>query len=304
VWLLLSLAACATPPQSRMLRDVPPAIPVSTELVEVPFYPQRDYQCGPAALSTVINYYQPQTTPDELLSLVYIPQLKGSLQAEMLAALRQFRMLGVEQDGRLESILREVAAGHPVLVLQNLGLDGYPFWHYAVVIGYDLETQTIILRSGEIERLERPFAVFERTWARSQYWSVAAVPFDAVPETAGAEKFTEAAVALEAFLTSSQAYSMYRNGHRRWPRDFTLVMGAANMKLAQGEYVKAEAYYRSAIELQPARAESWNNLAYALLYQGKKLEALEAIGVAIRQAPNNPEFRRSKVEIEATAVAN
>jgi hypothetical protein len=36
-----------------------------------------------------------------------------------------------------DSMFEEVAAGHPVIVLQNLGLSWYPVWHYAVVVGYD-----------------------------------------------------------------------------------------------------------------------------------------------------------------------
>ncbi len=297
LFLMLVLSACASTPQTRQLIEHPPKIPQQVELESVPFYPQQKYQCGPAALATVINFYQKSTTPEQLLPMVYIPELKGSLQAEMLAAVRSYQLLAIEQEGQLDSILTEIAAGHPVLVLQNLGYDFYPFWHYAVVVGYDLSEQQVILRSGEMQRLIRPFAVFERTWARSNYWSVVVVPPDIMPPSATQEAFTEAAIALESSLSSELAASMYRNGHRRWPQSYLLLMGLANSVFSLQQYDRAEALYLQAIELQPQRAEAWNNLAYARIYQGKKIGAVEAVEQAIHLDPTNPEYQASKQEI-------
>ena len=43
----LALSACAVGPERRVLREA--GLPV--ELAEVPFFPQDQYQCGPAAHS-------------------------------------------------------------------------------------------------------------------------------------------------------------------------------------------------------------------------------------------------------------
>jgi hypothetical protein len=295
--LLFSITACVTPPQTLQLRHHTPDIPAQLELESVPFYAQQDYQCGPAALATVINNIKPLTSPEALLPLVYIPALKGSLQAEMLAAVRQFKLLAVEQDGRLESVLREVAAGHPVLVLQNLGFDVYPFWHYAVIVGYDLAQQQLVLRSGEVKRLERPFSVFERTWARAGYWSVVVVPPQVMPQSVTQDKFTEAAVALEPSLSPTSAENMYQNGFERWPQSYVLLMGLANASFGLKEYAKAETLYRQATSLDNQRAEAWNNLAYAQLYQGKQLDAINSIDQALKLDPDNSELKDSKHEI-------
>ncbi len=295
--LLLGISACATTPQTRQLLDHPPDIPPLVELEEVPFYPQQKYQCGPAALATVINYYQQSTSPEQLLPMVYIPQLKGSLQAEMLAAVRQYKLLAIEQDGQLNSILSEVAAGHPVLVLQNLGYGFYPFWHYAVIVGYDLENQQLIMRSGEIKRLVRPFGVFERTWERSSYWSVVVIPPDVMPLTATQESFIQAAVALEPKLLPDLNQKMYQNGFRRWPQSYILLMGLANAAFAKQDYAQAESLYLQATQLDTQRAESWNNLAYAQLFQGKFKAAIMSVNQALELDPENQEFQSSKREI-------
>ena len=85
------------------------------------------------------------------------PQLA---QLEMLAAGRRQGLLAYPLAPRLEAVLREVAAGHPVIVFQNLSLPIYPVWHYAVVIG------------------------FERTWARGQHWSMVLLLPSQLPVTA------------------------------------------------------------------------------------------------------------------------
>lgn len=293
----LLLTACATPYQTRQLKNSPPDIPSASELTSVPFYPQQDYQCGPAALATVINHFGAQTTAEELLPLVYIPELKGSLQAEMLAAARQFGRLAIQQDGRLESILREVSNGTPVLVLQNLGLEAYPFWHYAVVVGYDLHAQQIILRSGEMKRLVRPFSVFERTWERGGFWAVVVVPPDIMPHSVSQAEFVKAVLALESTQLKPSLLAAYQSGVTRWPQSFILQMGRGNAAFALGNYELAQQAFLTATTIKPDRAEAWNNLAYALVRAGHKKRAVDAINQALKLQPEHSEYLNSQAEI-------
>ena len=297
ILLCLLITACATPQQTIDLKISPPNIPVSMELKSVPFYPQRDYQCGPAALASVINHGQIQTSPEDLLPLVYIPALKGSLQVEMLAATSQFDRLSVQLDPKLSVILREVAAGNPVLILQNLGFEAYPFWHYAVVIGYDLQNQEIILRSGEIERLIRPFSVFERTWQRSDFWAVAVVPPDVIPITVPEDSYVRAIVDFENKASRPAIQRAYQTAVQRWPQNYLLHMGRGNAAYALGHYAQAQQAFEYATRIQPERSEAWNNLAYALSRQGDRAGALTAVEQAILLAPDNSDLLENHREI-------
>ena len=98
----------------------------------------------------------------------------GALQLEMTAALRARGLLAYPLRPHLADLLREVQAGNPVLVLQNLGLDWYPRWHYAVVFGYDLDRQIVRLRSGELADRRTGLRAFEQTWARAGHWAIVA----------------------------------------------------------------------------------------------------------------------------------
>jgi len=103
------------------LGDIPPR----SEIDRVPFYFQNEYQCGPAALAMVFNWSGVEVTPEGIASEIYTPERKGSLQPLLISAVRhRDRLPYVTRD--FEALLQEVASGHPVLVLQNLGLSWYP----------------------------------------------------------------------------------------------------------------------------------------------------------------------------------
>ncbi|MDW8252235.1 MAG: PA2778 family cysteine peptidase, partial [Myxococcales bacterium] len=191
------LAGCAGPQARALLAQPPAALAERVELEEVPFHPQELYQCGPAALATVLAHSGAAVTPEALVPEVYLPARGGSLQAEMLAAARRHGRLAYPLAPQLADLLAEVAAGTPVLVLQNLALLPPARWHYAVVVGYDLAREEIVLRSGTTRRLALSLAAFERTWARAGRWAMVVVPAEKIPVTAVEERYLAAAVALE-----------------------------------------------------------------------------------------------------------
>jgi tetratricopeptide (TPR) repeat protein len=291
------LGGCATSPQTRLLLDNPPDIPAQVELTEVPFFPQQEYHCGPSSLASVINYRGTPVEPDQIAQMIYVPGLKGSLQIEVEAATRQFEMLPVLLDGKLESLLGELAAGNPVFVLQNLGLDSIPVWHYEVVVGYDLSERVVILRSGVDARVLRSFALFEKTWQRADHWALVVVPVDTVPATASAAAYLDAVIGMEQVGRIESANHAYATALRRWPENLLARTGLGNSAYAMGEFVAAETAYRSALTIDPQKAEIWNNLAYALAQSGRHESSMEAIDRALELDPGNQNFKDSYNEL-------
>jgi tetratricopeptide (TPR) repeat protein len=297
LFLLVCLSGCATSPQTGLLLDDPPDIPARVELTDVPYFQQQEYYCGPAALASVISYRGTAVEPDQIARLIYVPGLKGSLQIEVVSATRQFGLLPVQLDGRLESLLREIAAGNPIFVLQNLGLDSIPVWHYEVVVGYDFSRRILILYSGAKRPVERSFALFEKTWQRADHWALAVVPTDSTPDTVSASAYLDAVIGLEEVGRIESANSAYATASRRWPDNLLARTGLGNSAYAMGEFVAAESAFRAALEIDPAKAEVWNNLAYTLAQLGHRESSMDAINRALELDPDNLNFKESYTEL-------
>ena len=295
--LLLYLGGCATSPQTRALLENPPDIPHRVELTDVPFFAQQEYHCGPASLASIITYRGNAVEPDQIVRLIYVPELKGSLQAEVVAATRQFELLPVELDGSLESLLREIAAGNPIFVLQNLGLDLLPVWHYEVVVGYDFDQRIMIMRSGLRPRVSRSFALFEKTWQRAGHWALAIVPADYIPPTASASAYLDAVIGLEQVGRINTAHTGYTTALRRWPESLLAHTGLGNSAYAMGEFAVAESAYRAALQIDPQKAEVWNNLAYSLAQLGRHEAGIDAINRALELDPDNQNYKDSYQEL-------
>ena len=271
---LWGLAGCAV--QTRALRAAaPPGLPAAVELAQTPFFAQTAYQCGPAALATVLAASGLPASPDQLGETVFLPARTGSLQIEMIAGARRQGAVATRLPRNLEALLREVHAGHPVAVLQNLGLAWIPAWHYAVLIGYDLASGEVLLRSGTTQRQSLPMRTFEHTWTRAGSWAFVALRPGELPATADEAAVVEASVGFERAAAPADAASAYRAALARWPDNLSLAMGLGNSLHAADDRSAAAEVFRHAGDRHRS-APAWINLAQTLLDLGQPGAALKA----------------------------
>jgi len=284
VFVLFLLAGCVSLPQTTALRAGAGAgLPPRVELDTVPFFAQDDYQCGPAALAMALNAAGIAASPDALADEVYIPGRKGSLQVEMLAGARRHGLLAYELAPELKDVLAEVAAGNAVIVLQNQGLwSFYPYWHYAVAIGYDLEKQEILLHSGTRARRAMALGLFEFLWIDAKRWAMVALDPGRLPASAREASYAAAAAGLEKAGRIAEARRAYAALLERWPGNLVGQMGLGNTAYALGKLPEAEAAFRRAAAAHPLAAAAYNNLAQTLADQGKLDAALQAAREAVR----------------------
>lgn len=272
---LALLAGCATPPMTAELLRSPAALPAAPVRLQVPFFAQADYQCGPAALAMLLAADGSAVTPEELVPQVYLPAREGALQAEMLATARRHGRLAVVLPPRLEALLATVAAGLPVVVLQNLALPLAPRWHYAVVIGFDRTRQAITLHSGTTAAVDLSLAVFERTWARGGHWAMTAAAPERLPVGADDAALLAAAVALE-HVDAGAAARAYAAIVARSPALAGAWFGLGNARHSLGDLAGAEQGFFEAARIDPHLADAWHNLALTRLARGRAAEALAA----------------------------
>ena len=288
-----ALAACATPSLPQLAES---GLPARTAIADVPFHPQTENHCGPAALATVLGWSGVSAEPEEVAPQVMTPGRGGSLGHDLVAAARRADRLAVPVRG-VEPLVAELAAGHPVLVLQNLGLDWYPQWHYAVAVGYDLQAQTLTLRSGGQKSLVVPLATFARTWQRADQWALVVLPPDRLPASADATTVLEQAAGLEQAGRHAAAAAAYAAAVERWPDSLAALVGLGNARYAAGQVAGAETAFRTAVSVDPEEAAAWNNLAHVLAETGQLGEALAAAERAVALGGQDGVYRTTLEEI-------
>ncbi len=291
------LAGCAS--VNRLQQALPPEVAAQPlELSDTPFYPQKLFQCGPAALATVLNHAGVQIRPDELTPQVYLPGRLGSLQLEMLAAARRNGRIPYPVRGDLNGIAAELRAGHPVLVLQNVGYRFAPVWHYAVVIGLDAREDEVILRSGTTERLRMNTDDFLDSWEAGGHWGLVTLKPGELPAQPDAARYLAAVADMEATGSHEAALAGYRTATARWPGLRSAQLGVANSLYALGRVEDAEAAYARLLARWPEDVVALNNLAMLQAARGCRTEALALIGRA--ESADTGAFRDALAESRAT----
>lgn len=295
----LLLGGCAIFPRGDWPQSLQ-GIPDQHEIASVPFYPQDEYQCGPAALAMALAWSGLKVKPVDLTEKVYTASLHGSLQPAMIAGARRSGRLAYVIHGT-DELMREIASGHPVIVLQNRGLSWAPVWHYAVAIGYDLPRDEIILHSGLDARERTSMGVFQNTWARGENWGLLVLKPGELPATAKEADFVQASIGLEKAQMPAAAIESYRAALSRWPHNMPAMMGLGNSYYALGDLKNSEAAFRRAAEAHPADGAAFNNLAHVLLDLGRREDALAAARQAVALGgPLRSVFQQTLEEIEST----
>lgn len=297
LFLLVLLTACQTPPQTRQLQSSPPDIARQHLIARVPFYPQQDYFCGPTTLAEVAGFYGLNTSPEAIAPNTFIPGRQGTLQIEMAAATRQLGMLAyVQPHATMAQLLSLVAEDIPLIVLQNNSIAWLPQWHYAVVIGYDLDKEDVILHSGVTPNHRLNFATFERTWQRGSHWLLAMLP----PEKSSAllEPFLYTKASQDLLSTNQTLAGVValETATKQWPEYWLPYFLLGNYYFSV-EPQQAADWFEQGLALAMQQVSYLNNYALLLSNLACHDKATALIEKALLLKPQDPNLLDSQQQI-------
>ncbi len=290
----LLLQACSSIP----LNESVASLPRQRQLV-VPFVEQQSHYCGPAALTEIARFWGLEADQQSLAKQLFIPDKEGSLAIEMQATSRRLGLLPYPLAKNLSAVLSEIDAGNPVLVFQNLAFYWWPQWHYAVVVGYDLEMEELILHSGSHENYRLSFRTFMSTWSRTNYWARVLTDSSRLPATAKPAQYISTAYEFEQVGDAELATAFYSLAAEQWPNSKPVLTALANVALTQGDTPRALELFGRLLQTNPDDPALWNNYAFALLAQHCRGEALSAITTAIELAEDKAPYQQSLDEIRS-----
>ena len=142
----------------------------------VPFYPQITYQCGPASLAGVLNYWGVKVTPDEIAKEIYSVSARGTLDIDMLLYAQSKGLLATQYEGTIEDLRKNIDSLHPVIVLVGYGFSFVQKDHYMVVIGYN--DHGIIANSGKNREEFISMKDFLKSWEKTNFWTLLIKPHE------------------------------------------------------------------------------------------------------------------------------
>jgi tetratricopeptide (TPR) repeat protein len=222
----------------------------------------------------------------------------------MVATARSYGLLAYKIPSDIKSILREIDAGNPVLVMQNLSVSWWPRWHYAVIVGFDLKDSIFILRSGTTRRHKVDFYTFQNTWNKADNWAYVLVDPGSMPASAEALGYIRASHDLFQAGLQQEAILAFRQGAVAWPEKSIVQMALANAEYQLGNYEAAYDALLNELSFHANNASAWNNLAYTLLRRACYSEAQEAVQCAQKLAPDDENIQQSLTEVMAKQDEN
>jgi ABC-type bacteriocin/lantibiotic exporter with double-glycine peptidase domain len=145
----------------------------------VPFYPQEELGCGPAALASLLAYWGRPVSLEEITQEVSLKNLKGSLPMDLELAARRHGLAATSYTGSLSDLRLHLDKRQPVIAFLNLRWRIFPQGHFVVVTGYDEFHSEIVIHSGDAAYGRIPVASFLKAWARTGFWSLLVLPEEA-----------------------------------------------------------------------------------------------------------------------------
>jgi len=136
----------------------------------VHFYPQETYQCGPASLAGVLNYWRIPAKLGDIAKDIFSENARGTLSIDMVMYAQKKGLFAFQYKGSLEDLKKNIDAGYPLIVLVDYGISFYQANHFMVVVGYN--ENGVRVNSGKDNNVFITNKDFLKVWEKADYWTL------------------------------------------------------------------------------------------------------------------------------------
>ena len=148
----------------------PNRFPEAVRIYDVGPYLQDPEQCGPFALSALLENIGVEADPDQLVQKLYSPGAGGTLTMDLFLEARR-RGLDTEQLQGSEGILVKELRDHgPTIVLFKYPGLGGSAGHFILVTGYSFDPGGFFLLWGDGKLSWMKLDRFDQLWSESGFW--------------------------------------------------------------------------------------------------------------------------------------
>lgn len=271
-----TFARGVNPPQVLESRE-------SVYLEKVPAVAQKAYQCGPAALESVIRYWGGSADADAIGEELYTPGTRGVLNFSLAQYAKKAGLWSeIHEEPGEAGLKSRLRAGVPSIVMLDAGTLWARAYHFVVLKGFDDRQEIFYANTGAAETQAIGYAEFERRWKKAGFWSLVAVPPEKVDWELSETQSVEMAMMLEAAGNMSGAEQWLESALKKNPGSVPARFNLANIFLKTNRAPQAQGFYRELLKADPGRTEISNNLAWAYYEEGLYPEALAVVADAFK----------------------
>ena len=171
VFLWAALAACGSAGEYTYHFDKLSNVHLITGM---PFFHQKAFQCGPATLAAVLNYYGETLATEKIADAVFREKLRATTTLDMLLYPRQIGYASEYYEGSVTDLKEAVKNKVPLIVMVDYGLGPVSKYHFLVVAGYSSEG--VIPNSEKLENSVVPWNIFINQWGKTHNWTLRIQP--------------------------------------------------------------------------------------------------------------------------------
>lgn len=135
----------------------------------VPFFMQNTSLCGPAALASVMNYYDVGENVESIAARVYQEKLNGSLPIDLLLYAKEKGFQATFYKGSMDDLRFHTAHNTPLILFLNLGSMLYPIGHFIVVVGYNDNYKSVLAHSAMEYEKVYSYEELDKLWSKTDY---------------------------------------------------------------------------------------------------------------------------------------
>jgi len=244
---------------------------------------QRAYQCGPAALESVLRYWGVKADASALAgSLSSSRRARGVLNIALAQQMKEQGFWTQMESSDPEQLKEWVRRGVPPVIALSVGPLGLPLYHFVVVTGFDDRQGLFYLNAGGagVESLKQE--QLDARWKKTGRWLLIACPPERVTWPLNGRQSAEMGLLFEKQGNLESALRWYQTAREREPDNPAVQFNLANVHLRKGNLAEALAIYEGLAPRHPRWGALQNNLAWTRLNMGDPRGAAETLLSAFR----------------------
>ena len=253
----------------------------------VPPVAQKAYQCGPAALESVIRYWGRDINVTSMTETLFKPGSMGVLNFTLSEYARtQGFWTEIHEEENTGNGINElktwILRKIPPVVMLKTGILWVPTYHFVVLRGHDDTDQIFYANIGEPETYAIPYSELRSRWKASGNWYLIICPPERVDWDLDEIQSQDLAIYSEKSGKADLAEKWYRRVLNKNPANQTARFNLANVYLKQRRFEEAKPLYESLSIERPDWGPAVNNLAWIYLEEGNPKEALSVIETSFK----------------------